>query len=1006
MKRLTINYFKIPIFIICIFLSFNEKLFSQEFFSFFSWSQGQTTATNWRSDPSPLTTPGFPAGSNYTGCLYADINIANSAAEWVTNYPRYAYNTIGMPAAAGYGMRLQTNWTTSNRVVTYTITFKSSSGGPVSEYPVEFSIYDINSHLCGAASIDRFIDAVSVVGYRQNLSTVVNPTYANAANSGGITCTNNIVTGNWIKGGDCGASRTNVTFPNNVARIIITYTSGIGHPANLNCGTTPAALVAADNPRSQEILFSPFKINNPSAPTAPSAITGGASVCSGNNITLTGTGATATSIWYTGSCGGTQFGTGTSITISPTSNTTYWVANVGGLCGTTLSSCASLGITVTSPPTISAQPSAASICSTGSSTISVTASGGPYQWQYFNGSTWNNVVNGTPTGFTYANSTTNNLSITTSGATTGTYPFRCVIGSACTLNSSTANVTITGPATTGMAAGDWVWTGAQSVIYELAGNWLSWNGTVLTVPATPPTSVNNVRIKPTTGCVLNQPTITNSIQVIDVAGSANCRDIIIENGATLTYTNTALPNNAHFHITGNYNNQGTVVPGTGRVKFVRNSGSQTITDASGTATFYEMNVASTSTAVLSSSVTVTNAIRLPGVISTGTNRVYLNTTAVDNGSTTGFVTYTGHVFGNLRRRVVTNTNSYFFPVGVSNVLNTGRRLLEWINNSTTGITDLDCRVSNTFKGSGNNIDSQLDITNKAKSFVQVMGFVCPEAEWTLTPNTSITGGDYGLRLYLQNFAPIADNKFTILKRPDNSTTFFDFNTFYLTTTIPSFGNPGRVYSGGAGNAEKQGFTTFSKFVVATSLEVLPVELINYNIICSNEKPYITWQTVSEQNNNYFSVDRSIDGETFNSIATINSIGNSLSLQSYSYIDPNPLPSISYYRLSQTDLNGVTTSLSIKSYKKNCSDIPFDIVALSNPFDNVLSLNLNYNKDSQITLSIYDNLGQLVKTIFDNTIMDGNTSKITIDTENLATSIYYLRGFVNNEPFNLKLIKIK
>jgi hypothetical protein len=188
--------------------------------------------------------------------------------------------------------------------------------------------------------------------------------------------------------------------------------------------------------------------------------------------------------------------------------------------------------------------------------------------------------------------------------------------------------------------------------------------------------------------------------------------------------------------------------------------------------------------------------------------------------------------------------------------------------------------------------------------------------------------------------------------------------------------------------------------------ILPISLLDFNVKCQSDKPLITWATATETNNNYFSVDRSIDGETYNSIATINSMGNSLNIQTYSYIDPNPLPGISYYRLSQTDLNGVTTSLSTKSYKKNCSDMPFNIVALSNPFDNVLSLNLNYNKDSQITLSIYDNLGQLVKTIFDNTIMDGNTSKITIDTENLATSIYYLRGFVNNEPFNLKLIKIK
>ena len=39
-------------------------------------------------------------------------------------------------------------------------------------------------------------------------------------------------------------------------------------------------------------------------------------------------------------------------------------------------------------------------------------------------------------------------------------------------------------------------------------------------------------------------------------------------------------------------------------------------------------------------------------------------------------------------------------------------------------------------------------------------------------------------------------------------------------------------------------------------------------------------------------------------------------------------------------------------------------------------------------------------------MEGETSKISINTDDLSQSVYYLSGKVNNEPFSLKLIKIK
>ena len=187
--------------------------------------------------------------------------------------------------------------------------------------------------------------------------------------------------------------------------------------------------------------------------------------------------------------------------------------------------------------------------------------------------------------------------------------------------------------------------------------------------------------------------------------------------------------------------------------------------------------------------------------------------------------------------------------------------------------------------------------------------------------------------------------------------------------------------------------------------VLPITLVDYQVKCQSDKPKISWTTASELNNNYFSVLRSSDSENFLTVGVVNSIGSSISNQNYTYIDNNPLNGISYYMLTQTDINNVTTNYPTKSYSKNCSDIPFDLVVLSNPFESTLHLNLNYNSESIISLAIYDNLGQLVKLIYDNVSMNGETTDITLDTSEMAQSVYYLMGKVNNELISLKLIKI-
>ena len=66
---------------------------------------------------------------------------------------------------------------------------------------------------------------------------------------------------------------------------------------------------------------------------------------------------------------------------------------------------------------------------------------------------------------------------------------------------------------------------------------------------------------------------------------------------------------------------------------------------------------------------------------------------------------------------------------------------------------------------------------------------------------------------------------------------------------------------------------------------------------------LTWITSREIDNDYFTVERSIDSIIFESLLDEPSQGNSLSPQSYEQSDFEPIPGVSYYRLKQTHRNG-------------------------------------------------------------------------------------------------------
>jgi len=136
---------------------------------------------------------------------------------------------------------------------------------------------------------------------------------------------------------------------------------------------------------------------------------------------------------------------------------------------------------------------------------------------------------------------------------------------------------------------------------------------------------------------------------------------------------------------------------------------------------------------------------------------------------------------------------------------------------------------------------------------------------------------------------------------------------------------------------------------------LPIKLKSFKADCSiGNTVNLIWTTLSETNNDYFTIERSRDGQYFEEIMTISGLGTSTSLAQYSWIDESKLSGTSYYRLSQTDYDG--TSEELKTISVNCKGEEKSFL-YPNPFDDEFVLQ---TKSSGI-ITILDNTGRLILT---------------------------------------------
>ena len=174
---------------------------------------------------------------------------------------------------------------------------------------------------------------------------------------------------------------------------------------------------------------------------------------------------------------------------------------------------------------------------------------------------------------------------------------------------------------------------------------------------------------------------------------------------------------------------------------------------------------------------------------------------------------------------------------------------------------------------------------------------------------------------------------------------------------------------------------------------LPIQLIHFSGEIINRQSELEWITASEYNNDYFTLEHSGDGFSWNQIEKIAGAGSSTSTINYFATHKKPVLGVNYYRLKQTDFNGTYEYSNVISLKYDDNET----YVYPNPStDELFVTKKNIEK---YTLQIFNIQGQEITVETES--MNDNSKKIK--TSKLAAGIYVLSISYNNERELIKFI---
>lgn len=211
-----------------------------------------------------------------------------------------------------------------------------------------------------------------------------------------------------------------------------------------------------------------------------------------------------------------------------------------------------------------------------------------------------------------------------------------------------------------------------------------------------------------------------------------------------------------------------------------------------------------------------------------------------------------------------------------------------------------------------------------------------------------------------------------------SVTYGTINSTFNPLTVFGTNTPYYGFTGSTG-----GLSNTQSF--CNTIVPLPVEIDGVKATCENLITNIVWTTVSEVDNDYFTIEKTSNGIDFEEMSTIDGAGNSSVKTEYLWTDYTPNKDMVYYRLSQTNFNGVREN--------------FDLIAVDcEGVDDLLSINRATNTPFGVqleistpiegihTIAMYDLLGNNL--FSKEMVLSKGNSSIMITNKGLSNAMYF------------------
>ncbi|MFM1810444.1 MAG: hypothetical protein RLZZ382_1669, partial [Bacteroidota bacterium] len=912
-------------------------------------SQGTTTFTT--PVISTTTTYYVAARNTSTGCVSA----TRTAVIATINAIPTISSTTGASVCVSGTVTLQAT-TAAGTINWYT----ASTGGASLGTGTSFTTPNINTTTTyyvdvtsnGCTSAPR----TAVVATVNALPTFTSTTGASICGTGTATLQAAAAAGtiNWYAASTGGVSLgTGTSFTTPSIASTTTYYAAV---TNNGCTSNPRTAVVAT-------------VN--SIPTITSST--GATICVSGTGTLQAAAAAGTINWYAALTGGASLGTGTSyVTPNIATTTTYYADVTNNGC----TSSPRTSIVATVIPSSSASSNQTVCPGLLPSAITLTSYSGTIQWQTSsNNSTFTNI----------AGQTSATLPANAIGIMAGTKYIRAMVtNGGCVTPSnvvtlSPANVNVLTPLT----ASSYVWNGQSSSDWGTLSNWYSYNGTSLVPAATLPGSTANTIIPANTGCILTQPTLSSGAIIIN--------SLVLETGSQLTQSGGTLLLYTNFVKNGNLNSTG------GLINFYGPTAA-TIS-GSGAVQFTKMRVNKLAGATLTLQIPVTVSDSLTmilGNIYTTTNNLL---TLGLNSTTPGKLVYTnGTIVGPFKRFFANAAVSGLagrFPVGTA----TYNRYAEFSFASSPGLDQsLTVNYASGAPLSGGNI-----LYNGLPHWASgsLMQNYSADGYWNVIPTnndytSTINTSPYDVTLFANNLTGMQTPQVCrIIKSAGSNTAAQHHVAWSACGTHTAIAGGASPLAFLISSTATQGFSWFN--IGTPNSQALPVEFAGMTTTCEEEAISIRWATESEHNNDYFRIEKSTDGNSWDILGYVDAVGNSTTTQWYEFVDATTRTN-RYYRLYQVDFDGSEELLS--TMYSDCDVATDEITSFPNPSHESFSIFWKqFNTSGDGTITIRDING---KTMYRENVALSLGANLFIIKEHLAPGVYMIELMDDN--YERRLIK--